>query len=498
MCARRTTRELPRPARRAVGAVLVVLAAVLTVLSGRYGFHRDELYFLAAGVRPAWGYVDQPPLTPLLAHATTALFGATPAGLRVAATLGGLAAVTLAALLARELGAGRGGQVLTAAGVAGSTFVLVVVHMFSTTTVDLVVWLAVCLAAARLLRTADPRWWPAVGAAVGVGLLNKDLVLLLVAGLGVGVLVCGPRSVLRSAWLPVGAAVALLLVAPNLVWQARHGWPMLTVAAGIAADDGAANRLLFVPMQLVYLSPVLVPVWVVGLVRFRRDPALRRARAFGLAYPVVAVLDVALGGKPYYAVPLLVPALAAGAEPVLAWLRGRRLRIAAAGTAAAAGLAVSVVVALPVLPAGVLARSPVPMVNAEQAEQVGWPEFAAAVATAFDRIPPGDRARAVIFTANYGEAAALERYGPALGLPGAWSGHMSFGDWGPPERTGPVLLVHRARDAALETRFAGCRAVGTVVTPDGLDNQEQGARLVLCDGVVGGWAAAWPGLRHYY
>jgi hypothetical protein len=272
---------------------------------------------------------------------------------------------------------------------------------------------------------------------------------------------------------------------------------MLAVAAGIAADAGS-NRLLFVPEQLVYLSPVLVPVWVAGLVRLWRDPALRWARAFGLAYPVVAAAVIGLGGKPYYAVPLLVPALAAGAEPTLAWLRRGRRRPAVAGMAAAAALVVSVVIALPVLPASALA--PVLAVNPEQGEQVGWPEFAATVAAAFVGIPDRDRAHAVIFTSNYGEAAALVRYGPALGLPGVWSGHMSFGDWGPPppDRAAPVLLVHPVKATALESRFVGCRAVGTVTAPDGVPTKEQGTRIALCDGVVGGWAAAWPGLRHYY
>ncbi|MGH3994011.1 MAG: glycosyltransferase family 39 protein, partial [Pseudonocardiaceae bacterium] len=300
------TGPLPRFGWGPVGVVVVVQVALLTVLSGRYGFHRDELYFLAAGDHPAWGYVDQPPLTPLLAWAVTALFGDSPSGLRVASTLIGAATVVVVALAAREFGGGRGAQLLTAAGTALSTYVLVVTHMVSTASTDLLVWTVVGLLVLRALRSGNGRWWLAVGAAVGVGLLNKWLVLLLVAALGASVLAVGPRRVLRSGWLAAGVGIALLLAAPSLVWQASHGWPQLTVATGISAQDGMENRVLFVPQQLVYLSPLLVPVWVAGLVRLWRDPQLRWARGFALAYPVLCVEILLLGGKPYYAVPVLL------------------------------------------------------------------------------------------------------------------------------------------------------------------------------------------------
>jgi 4-amino-4-deoxy-L-arabinose transferase-like glycosyltransferase len=488
---------LPRFAWRPVGAVVAAQAAVLTALSGRYGFHRDELYFVAAGDRPAWGYVDQPPITPLLARAATALFGNSPAGLRVAATLIGVATVVVVALAAREFGGGRGAQLLAAAGTALSTFVLVVSHMVSTTSVDLLVWTVLGLLVLRLLRTGDEQWWLTIGAIIGFGLLTKWLVLLLVATLGVSVLAVGPRHVLRSGWLLAGVGIAVLLAAPTFAWQAANGWPQLTVAGGISSDDGMENRMLFVPQQVVYLSPVLVPVWVAGLVRLWRNPELRWARSLALAYPVLCLVVLVLGGKPYYAVPLLLLLMAAGAEPVVRWLGEGRVAVrrAASAVAAAIAVAVSLVIGLPVLPADRL--GPVVAVNTEAGEQVGWPRLADNVAAVWRQIPASEQPTAVIFTGNYGQAGAIERYGPERGLPTPYSGHMSYADWGPPPdtMTGPVVLVGRAENP---DAFTECRVVARNDNGAGVDNEEQGTPISLCTGPAAPWSQLWPTLRRFY
>jgi 4-amino-4-deoxy-L-arabinose transferase-like glycosyltransferase len=473
-----------------VVSVAVVVGLVLTTLSGRYGFHRDELYFLVAGRRLDWGYIDQPPLTPLLARVSTSVFGDTVMGLRVLSTLSSVITIIVVALIAREFGSDRRGQVLAAVCAAVSGFLLGVGHLVSTATYDLLAWMLIGLFAVKLLRTGDGRWWLALGLTIGIALENKYLVVLPVGALLVSLLIVGPRRVLRSWWLLAGVAVAGLVALPNVLWQFQHDWPQLTVAGGISEDDGTENRIMFIPLQILQLSPFLVPIWVAGFLRLWRTPW---ARSVALAYPLLCVVVLAVGGKSYYALPFLLVLVAAGSEPTLDWI-ARHRRPAVIGFVLTA--LTSALFTLPLLPAS--AVDFVIPVNKEQGEQIGWPSMAAAVATAWDRIPPGQQSSATIFAGNYGEAGALLRYGPAHGLPPAYSGHMSFADWDrpPDSKTGPVLLVEIERTPSFEANFRSCSQVGTI--DNIVSNDEDGTALVLCDGPTEPWSTLWPKLRRYY
>jgi 4-amino-4-deoxy-L-arabinose transferase-like glycosyltransferase len=484
---------------RSLFAVAGVTGAVLVALSGGYGYHRDELYFLVAGAHPAWGYPDQPPLTPLLAWATTSLLGDSLVALRLPSALAIAAVVVLAALLGREFSAQPGAQLLAAGCTAVSAYAIAVGHLLSTATFDLLAWTALSWLLARALRDGGPVWL-AVGLVAGIGLENKTLLAFYLGALGVALVVFGPRTQLRSPWLWLAVVVALALWAPNLWWQATHDWPLLTVSRSIAAGGSAtsAPRWLFLPYQLVLVSPLLVPVWGIGLWRLLRDPALRTFRLFGVAYLLLAILFLVTGGKPYYLASLYPVLLAAGVQPVLDWVRRGRVavRVGMVTGALAVTAAFSVVLMLPVVPPTALARTPIPAVNTDAGATLGWPELVATVATVYRGLPPGERDQAVIVTANYGEAGALQQARSRLRLPPVFSGHMGFADWGPPPENATLTIAVGLDRTTLDGLFASVTPVAQIDNGIGVNNAERGRTVWICRAQRTPWSQAWPQLRY--
>lgn len=496
----------PAPAQRAqppvawllVGAVSAAVTAVLVATSGGYGYHRDELYFLRAGRELAFGYVDQPPLTPLLARAAEELFGGSLVGLRLASAMAVGLVVLLTGLLARDLGGGRGAQVLAAGCMATASFLLAVGHLLSTSTFDLLAWAVLCWLLVRALRDGGPAWlW--VGLAAGVALQNKALPAFLLAGVVAGLLAVGPRAPLRSRWLWAGGAVALAMWAPHLVWQAANGWPLFELSGAIAAGASGTSQpwWLILPFQVVLVSPLLVPVWAAGLWRLALDPTLRHVRAFAVVYPLLAVLFMVTGGKPYYLAGLYPLLLAAGAAPALGWARAgaTRARGAALGVAIALGAVVNAVLMLPLVPVGQLAATPITAIHGDVAETVGWPALVRTVADVHAALPPDERRTAVVLTRNYGQAGAIDRFGDRFGLTPAYSGHMSYAQWGqPPQTAGPTLVVGYRREQ-LERWFDRVEQAARVDNGVGLDNDEQGTPVWVARDRLAPWAQLWPQLR---
>ncbi|MGH3787717.1 MAG: glycosyltransferase family 39 protein [Pseudonocardiaceae bacterium] len=476
----------------------MVVSAVLVLVSGRYGYHRDELYFLRAGDELAFGYVDQPPLTPLLARAASEVFGDSLVGLRLVSALAAGLVVLCTGLLAREFGGGHGAQILAAACMAVSAFLLGVGHLLSTATFDLLAWTALCWLVVRALRAGGWSWLP-VGVVAGLGLQNKTLVAFLLAGLVFGVLLAGPRAVLRTRWPWLAGVIALVLWAPHLVWQATHRWPQLELSTAIAAGSSGTSepRWLFLPFQLVLVSLLLVPVWAVGLWRLARDPGLRAFRAFAVAYLVLAAVFLVTGGKPYYLAGMYPVLLAAGAEPTLRWVqRGTtRTRTALLAGAITLSAAVSATLFLPLVPVEDLADTPIVDINYDAGETVGWPAFAQTIARVHAGLPAGERAGAVVLARNYGEAGAIDRYRAELDLPPVYSGHNSYWQWGPPPGSaGTTIVVGIDRDR-LRHWFGSVELAARIDNGVGLDNYEQGRPVWVCHDRLAPWAQLWPQLR---
>ncbi len=481
---------LPRPPRaRSAYAVAAGTTALLLAVAGRYGPHRDELYFVAAGHHPQWGYPDQPPLTPLVAALADAVAPGSLLALRFVPALAVGAVVLLVAGIARRLGGGPGAQLLAALATGGGAGVLAVGHLLSTSTTDLLVWTVVIRLTVTVLQDDRPRLWPLVGAVLGIGLENKHLVAFLAAGLVVGIAVTPPvRHHLRSPWAWCAALLAVVLWAPNLSWQQAHGWPQLELGADVRAEYGTlGGAAMLVGFQLLLLGPVASVLVVRGLRGALRRPEWSAVRPVAVAYLVLLPTFVLLGGKNYYLLGLLPPLAAVGAVAVAGRRSVREVRRFAVVLGLTALLPLPAL--LPVLPPHVLDASFYPALDEDGLETIGWPGVVATVRGVVAALPTEQRPDAVVVTSNYGEAGALQWYGSPAPV---YSGHNGYGDWGPPTSSGPVVYVGGQAPSA--GTLAGCRLAATLDT--GVDNEEDGNGVWVCDGPVGSWAQAWPRVRH--
>ncbi len=497
------------PAAGAVAAfdrrVLIVAGlvfAVLMALSSRYGFHRDELYFLDSARHPQASYVDQPALAPLLARVSLSLFGVSVAGLRLWAALAAAGTVTVGGLTAREFGGTRRAQLLAAVGTGTMPVVLGSGHVANTTPYEVLAWAAIALVVVRIGRTGDARWWPAVGALVGVGAEDNHLAAIFGGALLVVVLLGPARSSVANRWFPAGAVIAAALMVPDLWWQADHGWAMIAMTRALNGEHGGvANIVTWIVGQLGMSCLAMVLVWAAGL-RFlwRSTNPLWRSLAwvYGVLFVVFAVTT---GAQVYYLGGLYVCLLAAGAVALDGWLHapGRWPRfLIATGVSAA----LSAVVVLPVLPAADTAWTY--KTSAISGETIGWPQLVGTVRRVWNGLPATQRANAVIFTADYSEAGAVNELGRGTGLPTAVSGQNSEWWWGPGDpRATTVVAVAPGPDYApgyaayLRRFFTSVRTVATLSNPDGVHDIEWGGHVYVCTGPRQPWGTMWPRLRAY-
>ena len=462
-----------------IGAVVGVVKVALTLpVLTRYGWDRDELYFLAAAHHPALGYVDFPPVTAWIGWVVYHLAGSSLAVLRLTTQLASVVGVVLVALMVREFGGGRWTQAAGAAAWAVTPFALGAGSIFHPTFFDATVWIALAYLAVRILGRPEPRLWWVFGVVAGVGLETKYTVVAFLLGLLVGLLVTPQRRQLRTRgpWIAIG--VAALVFAPNLAWEATHSWVSVSFFPSQEAQTAADTPVGTYIAEVIGFAGAMLPVIVVGLVAMWRRPALR---PIAVAWIFVTTLFLVERGRGYYPVPADSVAIAAGITVLGSWLdRPRRW-----WAVAALVLANAMVLAL-VSPLVIPVRTTAGMIqhgdwkNSFFKDEIGWPGMADQTAQAWRQLPPKKRRNAVVLAENYGEAGALALYGPARGLPEPLSGHLSWQYWRPgslPQRWALTVGFERGAVGDLCSSF---RVVAHIRIPYRLGNEELGRPIALC------------------
>lgn len=505
------------PARPLLPAVLRVplafalLKLVLHALAiAKYGWFRDELYYVACSEHLAWGYVDHPPLSIALLWLERALLGDSLVALRVLPALLGAGTIVVTGLLVQRLGGGRFAQSIACLCLLFAPVYLVVDHYFSMNSVDTFLWALAALLAARVLEDARARNWIALGVVIGLGLLNKASMLWFVGGLGLALILDPRRRLLLSPWPWFATAIALLLVAPHVLWQLQTGWPTLEFMRNATQSKMVHTSFgAFWSQQVLALGPASAPLWIGGLVWLL---ASRSWRVFGLLFLAVAALLVASGSsRPNYLTVAYAPLFAGAGIALERFTSARRawLRPAALAWLALLGLPL-VPLALPVLAPETLvayqdalgvrpraqehtAEGPLPQ---HLADMFGWEELAQRVARVYASLAPEERAKCGIYCQNYGEAAAIDRFGRSLGLPQALSGHNNYWLWGTHGCTGEVLILVGGSADDPHADFASVTLADRTQCEFAMP-YENGAPIFLCRGLNQPLGERWPALRGY-
>ncbi|MGA2739712.1 MAG: glycosyltransferase family 39 protein [Bryobacteraceae bacterium] len=484
------------------GTWLLLCLALATMIAhaftgAGFGFHGDELQFMDDARHLAWGYVAYPPMTAFFARLSLDLFGTSIAGFRFFASLAQAVAIILTGLMAREMGGGVRTQVLAGAALvpyALGTGALMIYNSF-----DNICWILAAWFVVKLLRSGDARWWVAVGAAVGFGMTAKYAMVFLAAAIVAGFLVTDARRYLSSRWLWAGCAAALLIWAPNLVWEARHHFVSFDFLRSIHARDISQGRTQsFLPDQ-IYLT--IAPLWLVGLFFCLKTVSGKRFRTVGWMYVMLFAAFLIARGRGYYlaaAYPMLYAAGSVWWEQRLATMatnpgrQRRSWRIAWAVVAAAA--VIGAVVALPIGPPRSLLwklREP------ELRDEIGWEDLVATVARVRDSIPLGDRGRLAVLTTSYAVAGAVDLYGDRYGLPAAISRINSYGERGYGDPTPETVIAIGFPREFLESHFASCRPAAEIRNRYGIVNRSYLQVVFVCRGLNEGWPKFWDELPRF-
>jgi hypothetical protein len=499
-----------------------VIAAVYFSLhlltSTRYGYFRDALYYLACSEHLAFGYVDQPPLIAVIAWITRHTLGTSLPALLFWPALAGAARIVLTSAFARELGARRFGTVLAAALAATPSVWWVIDHQFAMNSFEALFWGGLAFTVLRLIKTGNPKLWLAFGAIAGVGLETKYSIVIFAAALIAGVLLTRRRTILFTPWILAGGALAFLIFLPNLIWNIQNHWPFLELMHNVrdTGKDVVLPPGKYLLQQILMLNPVSFPFWLSGVLFYFFSRAAKDYRAFGWAFVITIAFFMFTHGKDYYAAPAYLMLLAAGAVATerLLSLSARPKLEAVLRPACFIWLLLGVVpllpLVLPVLPIDAFLRYqshlPFEVPKTERsfvgetlpqyyADEFPWPGMVAAVARVYHSLSPEEKERTAIFANNYGQAAAVDFFGPQYGLPKAISGHQNYFFWGPRHYTGEIIIVLGDTEESARDDFDSVTVAATLDNPYAYRYENR--PILLCRGLKWNLRSEWHKVKNW-
>lgn len=488
--------------------------------NNRYGYFRDEFDYVSCGDHLQWGYVDQPPLIPFLIHICRAVLGDSLRSIRFIPALASSFLVIQTAVLAREFGGRRFAMLLSAVCIVVNPQYLSNGSLLGTNCLEPNLWMGCAYFLILAINRDEPRYLLWFGVIAGLGLEEKYSIAIFGFGVVVGLLLTAQRKLFLNGWLWLGGLAAFLVFLPNVLWNIHYHWPFLQLMHNIRAEgrDVVWGPAQFFFQQMLVMNPIEAPIWLGGLFALLFWAKLRPYRVLGWSYVVSYTTFFVLHGKNYYLTPIYPMLLAAGAVVLEFWLdppesakpRLQWLKPAVAITLLASGIHLAPIVIPVFSPEHFLAytktlpfqlpvneyshmRAALPQ---WYADQFGWKEIADEAVVAWNRIPPQERQDCAIFAQDYGQAGAIDFFGPHFGLPPAISGDRTYWLWGSRGYSGNCMIVLGDRRERLEELFQQVDYVGTSAdNPWALESQ---ISVNICRGAkFGSLSQLWPQLKRW-
>ena len=495
-------------------AIVLYIAAAKLLLhlltANRYGIFRDEMYYLACSQHMAWGYVDHPPMTVFIAWFARHVLGESLLALRLLPALAGAALVWLTGKLTREMGGGRFAQALAALAILPVPFYLIMQHWLTDNAFEPLIWMGCIWCVLRAINTGNDKYWLGFGVLAGVGFETKYSIAFMLLGILAGVLLTAQRRFLKSRYLWLGVLACALIALPNFLWQLRNHFPFLELIHNIRMSqrDVVRGPIAFIADQALTMQPILFPLWLGGLIGLLVAPGARRYRLLGWTFLVTLGLFIVLGAKNYYVAPVYPMLFAAGAVGLerVTSCRLHWARVVYVSSVVIIG-ALLAPLACPLLSPEAFIRYQkalhIPVPEAEHqnngplpqyfADEFGWEPMVQEVARVYHSLSPEEQARTAIFSNGWGEAAAVDFFGPRYGLPRAISKHNNYWLWGPRNYTGEIMIILRSDGRGDRRHFESVQDVGTVEHP--YSRRDEWFHIYLCRGPKFNLQDAWPKMK---
>jgi hypothetical protein len=500
----------------AVAGIAAFSFVLHMIFNNRYGYFRDEFNYIICGRHAAWGYVDEPPLLPILSRICMGVFGDSLRSVRLIPAISNAALIVLTGAITRELGGKRFALALSALAILIAPIYLGGGNLLtSNCCLEGLLWMGSVYFAILAAKHNDPHYWLWFGVVAGIGLQEKYSILVLGFGIVIGLLLTKQRRFFLNRWIWIGGLAAFLIFLPNLLWNAANHWPFVELMRAIKAEgrDVALSPWQYFTQQILLLHPFNAILWITGVIALLVAARFRPYRFLGWAYMIAFTVFVVLKGKNYYLAPIYPVLLAAGAAVIddavdrirQPWLKPAMVVIFLLGGAVFAPLAI------PVLPIDQFITYmnwlPIKLPRSEHshmravlpqhyADQFGWDEIVEKTAEAWNRIPPEERKDCGIFAQDYGQAGAIDFLGRKYGLPQSLSGHQSWWLWGPRGYSGNCLIVLDDNRETLEGLFEHVDFVGT--SPDNPYALEKELPVFICRGSkFGTMADLWPKIKRW-